>query len=120
MSVLLRWLLNAAALFGVAYLAPTLGILPGFQVDGFQAAFVAVAILSLLNLVVRPILKLMAMPITCLTFGLFTLVINAAMMLITGEVVAGFHVGGFWNALVASIIYAIISALLNGIFSSKG
>ncbi len=116
MSLLLRWVLNALALMGIAYMTPSIPMLSGFRVEGFEAAAVAVAILALLNLTVRPIMKLLALPITCLTFGLFTLVINAIMMLLTGELVNGFTVGGFWNALVVSILYAVASALVNGLF----
>lgn len=119
MRLLVSWVLNAAALFGIAYFAPRLGILSGFYVEGFEAAAVAVLILTILNLTVRPILKLLSLPITCLTFGLFTLVINALMMLLTGNLVRGFVVGGFVNALVLSVLYAVASAILNGIFNSK-
>lgn len=119
MRLLLRWALNALALIAIAYVAPSLGILPGFHVEGFEPAVVAVLILSVLNLTVRPILKLMAVPITCLTFGLFSLVINALMMFLTGELVSGFVVGGFWNALLLSVLYAVASALLNGLFNSE-
>lgn len=118
MSLLLRWLLNAAALFGIAYLAPQLGILPGFHVD-FSSALVAVLVLSLLNMTIRPILKLLTLPLTCLTFGLFSLVINALMMWGTAQVVTGFAVGSFWNAIVLSILYAIAGALLNGLFNQE-
>jgi putative membrane protein len=117
LRLLLRWVLNALALLGIAYVAPSLGILRGFYVNGCEAAAFAVLILSLLNLTVKPIIKLLALPITCLTFGLFTLVINAVMMLLTSELVPGFRVGGFLNALVASVIYAVASALLNAIFN---
>jgi putative membrane protein len=115
--LLVRWLLNALALFGISYLAQRLGILPGFRVEGFGAAVIAVAILSLLNLTVGPLLKLLTLPITCLTFGLFTLVINALMLLFTSQLVTGFNVGGFLNAVLASVIYAILSAILNAIFN---
>jgi len=116
--LLVSWALNAAILFGIAYYAPRLGILSGFSAD-VKGAVVAVAVLAILNLTVRPILKLLSLPITCLTFGLFTLVINALMMFLTGQLVAGFIVGGFWNALVLSVIYAVASAILNGIFNPK-
>jgi len=119
-KLLIRWALNALTLLGIAYVAPELGILRGFYVSGFWAAAVAVLILSLLNLTVRPILRLLALPVTCLTFGLFTLVINALMMLLTAELVAGFHVGGFFNALVVSVLYAAISAVLNALVQGDG
>jgi putative membrane protein len=116
---LVSWALNALVLLGLAYVAPRFGVLSGFAVEGFEAAAIAVAILAVLNLTVRPILKLLSLPITCLTFGLFTLVINALMMYLTGELVTGFIVGGPLNALLVSIVYAIASAILNGIFNPK-
>jgi len=115
-AVLLRWFLNALSLFAISYFAPVLGVLPGFKVEGIEAAAFAVAILSILNLTVKPILKILALPITCLTFGLFALIINALMMLLTSRIVRGFEVGSFWNALIASVIFAIVSAILNSIF----
>jgi len=119
-SVLIRWVLNALALLGIAYAAEALDVLPGFYVSDFRAAAVAVLILSVLNLTVRPILRLLTLPITCLTFGLFTLVINALMMLLTAALVDGFHVGGFLNAVVVSVLDAVISALLNNLVQEKG
>ena len=119
MRLLVRWFLNALALLGLSYGAHYLKILPGFRVEGFGAAVVAVAILSLLNLTVGPLIKLLALPITCLTFGLFTLVINALMMLLTSQLVVGFHVGNFVNAILASVIYAILSAILNALFNKE-
>lgn len=120
MRILVSWVLNALTLLGISmWIAPRLSILQGFRVEGFEAAAVAVAILAVLNLTVRPILKLLALPITCLTFGLFALVINALMMMLTSRLVVGFTVGGFMNALIASVLYAVISAILNGMFNAK-
>lgn len=119
MRWLIRWVLNALTLLAIAYTAPQLGILPGFAVSGFESAAVAALVLSLLNMTVRPLLKWLTLPVTCLTFGLFTLVINAAMMLITSELVTGFRVGGFGNALIASLLYAVVSALLNSLVNKK-
>lgn len=117
--LLLRWLLNSAALFGIAYAAPRLGMLPGFEVEGFEAAIFAAAILGILNLTVGPILKLLTLPITCMTFGIFSLVINALLMLLTSRVVNGFIVGGFMNALLASVIFAILTTILNMLFNRE-
>lgn len=113
MRLLVRWALGALTLLVIAYAAPALDILPGFHVAGFEAALVAVGVLSLLNLTVRPILKWLSLPITCLTFGLFTLVINAVVMMLTDALVPGFEVGGFVNALIVSVLYAIVTGLLN-------
>lgn len=115
MGLLIRWALGALTLLAIAYAAPSLGILPGFHVAGFEAAIVATVVLSLLNLTVRPILRWLTLPITCLTFGLFALVINAAVMMLADALVAGFEVGGFRNALVVSVIYAVVTALLGGL-----
>lgn len=117
MRLLIRWLLNAATLFGIAYFAPTFGILHGFQVTDFSSALIAVVVLAILNLTVKPILKLLTLPISCLTFGLFSLVINTIVMLLTGQLVPGFIVGGFLNAFVASVLFAVISSLLNSLFN---
>jgi putative membrane protein len=119
-SLLVRWLLNALALFGIAYAAPRIGVLPGFKMEGFVTAIVAVAIIAVLNLTVKPILKILTLPVTCLTFGLFALVINAIVMLLASELVTGFEVGGFVNALMASIIYAILSTIFNMFINPKG
>jgi len=115
LGLLIRWALGALTLLAIAYAAPSLGILPGFHVAGFEAAIVATVVLSLLNLTVRPILRWLTLPITCLTFGLFALVINAAVMMLADALVAGFEVGGFRNALVVSVIYAVVTALLGGL-----
>lgn len=121
MTLLIRWLLNSLALWGIGHFAPKLGMLPGFTVGGFETAAVAVAILAVLNLTVKPILKLLTLPITCLTFGLFALVINAAMMLLTARLVRGFDLGqpAFLNAVLASVIFAILTAIINTFVSRE-
>lgn len=119
LRLLLRWLLNSAALFGIAYAAPRLGMLPGFEVTGFEAAVFAAAILGILNLTVGPILKLLTLPITCMTFGIFSLVINALLMLLTSRIVNGFAVGGFLNAVLASVIFSILTTILNMLFNPE-
>ena len=120
MRLLVTWVLNALAFLGIAYLlAPRVTFLSGYYVESFEAAAVAVLILSVLNVTVRPILKLLALPISCLTFGLFALIINGAMLLVTDNLVNGFELGGLKNAIIVSILYAITSAILNGIFNPK-
>lgn len=119
LRLLVTWVLNALALFGIAYLAQQLPFLEGYHLAGFEAAAVAVAILAVLNMTVRPILKILTLPITCLTFGIFALVINALMMMLTDRLVVGFEVGGFLNAVILSILYAVASGILNGIFNPK-
>ena len=111
--LLARWLLNAAALLLVAYLYP------GVQVTSFGAALLAAVVLGLVNAVIRPILLVLTLPVTILTLGLFIFVINALLFWLVAELVGGFHVAGFWAALVGSILYSIITLVTSWIVFGK-
>lgn len=113
MHLLIRWIVNAAALMLVAYLYP------GVAVTSFAAAMVAALVLGLVNAVVRPILVLLTLPVTLLTLGLFLFVINALLFWFVAEVVQGFHVSGFGGALVGSILYSIITLITSWLFFSR-
>ena len=106
MYLLIRWIVNAAALMLVAY------VYSGVTVTSFGAALVAALVLGLVNAVVRPILVLLTLPVTILTLGLFLFVINALLFWLVGEVVQGFHVAGFGAALLGSIIYSVITTVV--------
>jgi putative membrane protein len=103
LALLLRWLLNAAALMLVAYLYP------GVQVESLGSAIVAAVVLGLVSAVIRPILVVLTLPVTILTLGLFLFVINALLFWFVAEIVGGFHVSGFWAALVGSLLYSVIT-----------
>jgi len=111
--------INSVTLFGLAYLGSQFNLLPGFKVEGWEAAIFAAVILGLLNMTVVPIIKLLTLPISCLTFGLFALVINAAVMLVTARIVDGFEIASFLDAVLLAIIFAIISSVFNTIFNSS-
>lgn len=117
LKLLLKWLLSAAALLGVAY------IYGGVSVASFGTAMFAAAIIGLLNMLVRPILVILTIPITLLTLGLFLFVINALMFWAASGLIAGFHVNGFWAALLGSLIYSVlglvIESALGGLFAEK-
>ena len=114
LSLLVRWIVNAAALLLVAYLYP------GVQVENFFAAAVAALVLGLINAVVRPILVILTFPVTLLTLGLFLFVINALLFWLVAEIVQGFHVSGFLAALIGSILYSLITLVTSWIlFSPK-
>ena len=113
MHLLIRWIVNAAALMLVAYLYS------GVTVTSFGAALVAALVLGLVNAVVRPILVLLTLPVTLLTLGLFLFVINALLFWFVAEVVQGFQVAGFGAALLGSILYSIITLLTSWIFFSR-
>ncbi|MBK7660856.1 MAG: phage holin family protein [Betaproteobacteria bacterium] len=111
--MLLRWFLSALALLAVAYLYP------GVRVDGFFAAAVAALVLGLVNAVVRPILVILTLPVTILTLGLFLFVVNALMFWLVAEVVKGFTVNGFVAALVGSVLYSLITLVVNALVGGK-
>ena len=103
LSLLARWIINAAALLLVAYLYP------GVTIDGFFSAAMAALILGLVNAVIRPILVLLTLPVTVVTLGLFLFVINALLFWLVAEIVQGFGVTGFVAALVGSLLYSLIT-----------
>jgi putative membrane protein len=113
MRWLLLWLANAAALLILAYL------LPSVQVASFGTALLVAVVLGLINLLLRPILVLLTLPVTLLTFGLFLLVINGALFLLVDKLVDGFHVGGLWPAIFGSLIYSLIAWVLQSLLGVR-
>ncbi len=109
MKFLLSWLLSALAIVITAYL------LPGVELAGFFAALVTALILGLINAFLRPLLVLLTLPLTILTLGLFTLVINAVLILLAAAVVPGFAVHGFWWAFVFGLVLAVINFALGAL-----
>jgi putative membrane protein len=105
MSLLLIWLINALSLLAVPY------ILPSVSVGGFSVALVTALVLGLVNTLIRPLLVLVTLPITILTLGLFTLVINGLLFWFVASFVEGFRVAGFWSAFWGAIVYSLISSL---------
>jgi len=89
-------------------------------VKGFWSAFLAAAILGVLNALFRPVLIILTLPINILTLGLFTFVINAILVMMVSGVVGGFEVHGFWSALLGSLIISLVSWLLNSFINEQG
>ena len=104
--MILLWILNAVALLIVAYL------LPGIVVTGFGSALLAAVVLGLLNMLVKPVLILLTLPVTIVTLGLFLFVVNALVFWFAGSILSGFKVEGFWWAVIGAILYSVISGLL--------
>lgn len=111
MRLLLRWLISAGILLLIAY------VVPGIHLASFYTALIAALILGLINAIIKPIISLLALPVTLLTLGLFSLVINALMFYLASTVVKGFVVTGFWPAFWGSIIMAIGSWFSSSILS---
>ena len=112
MKTLLTWLLAACALLLVAYLYP------GVQVQSFTSALIAAFVIGLFNMVLRPILVVLTLPVTLITLGLFLFVINALLFWAAASVLDGFHVNGFGAALLGSLIYSAIMLVVDAAVKS--
>jgi len=93
-------------------------ILPGISIDNYTTAILVALVIAFLNIFLKPLLVLLTIPVTVLTLGLFLLVINAFIILITSELINGFNVNGFWWALLFSIILSITTSILERIAES--
>lgn len=107
MRRLILWLVTALTLFVLAHLHM------GIEVVNLTTVILASLVLGLVNLIIRPIVRLFALPLTILTLGLFGWVINALMLWLVSAIVPGFHVNGFLPALWASIILGLVSGVIN-------
>ncbi|HEY3048288.1 MAG TPA: phage holin family protein [Polaromonas sp.] len=107
MKLILNWLCSAAALLAVAYLYS------GVVVNSFTAALIAAAVLGALNMVVRPILVLLTLPVTLVTLGLFLFIVNALMFWAAASLVSGLSVTGFGAALIGSLIYSVLQLAID-------
>jgi putative membrane protein len=101
--LLLRWAINAGALFVLPY------IIQSIQVTDIKVALITALVLGLVNAIIRPLAILLTLPLTILTLGLFTFVINGLLFWGVAYFVDGFSVGGFWSAFLGSIVFSLIS-----------
>ena len=117
MKLIAKWLLSAMALLFVAY------VYQGVEVRSFGSALLAAFVIGLLNLLVRPVLVVLTLPVTVLTLGLFLFVINALMFWAAASVLDGLHVRSFLAALVGSLIYTgmgvVIDSALERLFPKQ-
>lgn len=106
MKIIIKLLLNAVA---VIFLAK---VLKGIHVDGYVTAIIVAAVISILNLIVKPILVILTLPITIVTLGLFLFVINGCIILLADKFIDGFSVKNFGMAILFSILLSILQWLL--------
>ncbi len=99
----INWLVATLAIVISTYLVPAV------QVSGLWAALVTALVLGIINACLRPLLLVLTLPINVLTLGLFTLVINAALIMLTSALVQGFYVPGFWWALFFSVVLMLVN-----------
>jgi putative membrane protein len=108
MNYIIRLLITMGAIMLISYLFPRL-----IWVDHWWSALLAAFILGIVNIIIRPILVVLTLPITILTLGLFLLVINGLMLALSAALVGGFHVNGFWGAILGSILISIVTWFLS-------
>lgn len=108
-KLLIVWVLNALALMAVAYLVP------GIHVANFTAALIAALVIGLVNILIKPLLVLLTLPITLLTLGLFILVINGLLFWAVGNYLQGFSVSSIVVGVIGALVYSVISGVLSAI-----
>lgn len=111
LHILTSWLVSALVIMVAAFVLPGVN-LPADALESFRVALVVALIIGLFNAFVKPFLELVALPITVLTFGLFTFVINAVIIWVVAEyVVSGFDLANFWWAIAMALFVAIVGSL---------
>ena len=106
MKLILKLLLTAAAVLIIAH------FLPGVSVENYTSALIVAIVLGLLRVTVKPILVILTLPVTIITLGLFLLVINALIIMLADNLIDGFHISGFWIALLFSLILSVFQSIL--------
>jgi len=109
MKLFVVWFLNALALLAVAYLMPSI------HVSGLSGALIAAAVIGLVNMLIKPLLVLLTLPVTILTLGLFILVINGVLFYLVGHVLQGFEVQSLMAGILGALLYSIISWALSAL-----
>ncbi|WP_019881122.1 MULTISPECIES: phage holin family protein [unclassified Methylophilus] len=109
LKLLVVWVLNALALMAVAYLVP------GIHVANFTAALLAAVVIGFANVLVKPILVILTLPITLLTLGLFLLVINGLLFWFVGHLLQGFSVNSVLTGVIGALVYSVIAWILSAI-----
>lgn len=113
-GLIIRWLVLTAAVTVASY------IVEGIRVSGFFSALFGAAVLGILNVFFRPLILILTLPITLITLGLFTFIINAALLMMASGVIRGFEVDGFGSAIIGSLLISLVSWLLNSFIDGQG
>lgn len=107
MKLIFRLLINTISLLVVAYLVP------GFSLAGLGAAVIAAVVIGIVNTLIKPILQLIALPISILTFGIAAFLINVLLLWGSSKLVPGFEIATFSSALIGSVVLSLVSWFLN-------
>src|SRR5215471_90279 len=124
MSLILRLLINAVALLAAAWLVPGIYLRAAkgaATTDDWVTLGIVALIFGVVNVIIRPIVRILTLPLTILTLGLFTFVVNALMLILTswiaGGMGLGFRVHGFWAAFLGALIVSAVSFVLSHLFA---
>jgi putative membrane protein len=109
----LKWLIMSVSIIVSSYL------IPGVKVNGFYTALWVALFLGIVNVLIKPILILITLPINILTLGLFTFVINAMLILLASSVLKGFEVIGFWIAVLFGIVLSLVNYVIGYLLGTK-
>ncbi len=113
MNFIIKLILYAIAILITSYL------LSGVHVEGFFAAFILAGVLALFNVTLKPLLVILTIPFTIITFGLFLIVINAIIILLADSFIPGTNIDGFWWAILFSFIVSILNSIFTGLSEPK-
>ena len=112
LELIVVWVLSSLAIYATA------AITPGFALKGFSSAMLASVVIGLLNMLIRPLLIFLTLPINILTLGLFTIVINAVVLRMAAGFLKGFDIEGWIPAIIGAIVLAVVQTLLFWIFGA--
>lgn len=107
--MIVKWVLYALALILTAWL------IPGISVNGLLSAMIACVVIALINTFIKPVLKLITLPINILTIGLFALILNALLFMLAAWLTPGIEVDSFLSGLLGSVVFSICSAIISKI-----
>lgn len=110
MSLIINWIISALAILSVSYL-----LKEGIHIENFTTALVIALVLGIINATLKPLFILLTLPLNIITFGLFTFVINAVLVMLTTYIVPGFTVENFWWALLFSVVLSLVNSFLHKI-----
>ena len=113
MRILTHWIISAIAIIISAY------FLQGVHVAGFITALIIALVLGAINGLIRPVLVLLTLPVTIVTFGLFLLVLNTLLIMLVAGIVPGFVLDSFLWAFIFGVVLSFVNAILDGIFGKK-
>ena len=113
MNLLIKLLLSAIAVFVIA------NLLTGVDVDSYITSLIVAVVLSVLNVLLKPVLVILTLPVTIITLGLFLFIVNALIILLADKLIDGFSVDGIWTAVLFSVLLSIMESLLHSLMKTN-